>query len=477
MTLKRRILISNILIVFIPLAIAFISMYVYWSIITSIGQTKFSIDDTLHYLNIEARFISLSEYMHINDADEFLSEKVQWDLSELLSDINGKYYLEKDGEEIRSTIILSQQDIQNSINAAKNPADRFVNIGKANYNVRYYKLLFSDSSEGLLLLFAPLKDNVEYYYMSVIVGGLAFFVSFIVVNTLVYYFLKKTFVDPVNELKNATDNIAKGNLDFFIAEGGDEEIKSLCRSFEKMRLKLKESVDLKLKYEENRKILITSISHDLKTPITSIKGYVEGLMDGVADTDEKKKKYLKIIHEKALLTDLMIDDLLLYSKLDLNQVPFDFKNINIVELLEDIVLEYRLIHKNINFIFSNKIKMTDEPVVNCDACKITRVFTNIINNSIKYVNRQGGIVEIIIRQGDKNFVIEFNDNGPGIPAKDVNLVFSQFYRGDSSRKSGSGTGLGLAISKQIVELHQGHIWIISEEGKGTSVRVSLPIHK
>ena len=215
MTLKRRILISNILIVFIPLAIAFISMYVYWSIITSIGQTKFSIDDTLHYLNIEARFISLSEYMHINDADEFLSEKVQWDLSELLSDINGKYYLEKDGEEIRSTIILSQQDIQNSINAAKNPADRFVNIGKANYNVRYYKLLFSDSSEGLLLLFAPLKDNVEYYYMSVIVGGLAFFVSFIVVNTLVYYFLKKTFVDPVNELKNATDNIAKGILIFY----------------------------------------------------------------------------------------------------------------------------------------------------------------------------------------------------------------------------------------------------------------------
>jgi signal transduction histidine kinase len=141
-------------------------------------------------------------------------------------------------------------------------------------------------------------------------------------------------VSPLHNLQKAAAEISQGNLDHPIAEEGDKEIQALCRDLETMRLKLKDSVYTQLKYEDNRKMLVSSISHDLKTPVTTIKGYIEGILDGVANTPEKTARYLNTAYLKAGQIDQMIDDLLLYAKLDLNQLPFNFERIDISLYLE-----------------------------------------------------------------------------------------------------------------------------------------------
>jgi len=402
-----------------------------------------------------------------------LNENTQIALSEKLSEIKGKYIIIKDHIIVSCNIGLTPNEIEQSIIISEKPFEDIITLNNNRLKLKGYDLTFSDNIKGKLLIYAPVKDNIYYYFKAVLLGVITFFVSFIVVNLIIYYLISKGISNPINKLKIATSRMAEGDLDFYIPEDGDEEIKSLCRAFEQMRLKLKESVDTKIKYEDNRKMLVTSISHDLKTPITSIKGYVEGLLDNVADTPEKRKKYLEIIYSKAVLTDSLIDDLLLYSKLDLNQIPFEFRELNLNNFLLELIQDYRLLYKDIIFTFENNASHKENQLVLADIDKLSRVCTNILQNSIKYMRDNQMQIELIIRDKDDFFIIEINDNGPGIPSTDLPYVFNHFYRGDSSRHSTNGSGLGLAIARQIIEGHKGKIWIVSNEGKGASVRISL----
>lgn len=274
-------------------------------------------------------------------------------------------------------------------------------------------------------------------------------------------------------MKNAVSEISSGNLDCEIIEDGDLEISELCSDFEKMRVELKNSINMKMKYDDNRKILVSSISHDLKTPITSIKGYVEGILDGVANTPEKEKEYLETIYSKAELMDVMIDDLLLYSKLDLNQIPFKYERTNIIEYFEYCVLESKpeLLKSNIEIHLNNDLR--EEKYVIIDRERMKRVIINIIDNSRKYMNKEEGKININLRETNLSIIVEIRDNGTGINESDVNKIFDRFYRGNASRSETKGSGLGLAIAKQIVEGHKGKIWAISHGNEGTSILISF----
>ncbi len=300
-----------------------------------------------------------------------------------------------------------------------------------------------------------------------------FIISSIIVNIVTSYLFSKRIIKPVQLLERATTEISKGNLNCEISEFGDEEILKLCGGFEAMRVQLKDSIRTKVKYDEDRKILVSSISHDLKTPITSIKGYVEGILDNVANTAEKREFYLRTIYSKAENMDLMIDDLLLYSKLDLNQIPFNFEKTDIVEYFKYCIYEVQpeLKKNNIEINLENSLK--EVAFVKIDLERMKRVIMNIIDNSRKYMGKNQGYITIKLRETNLSIIIEIRDNGVGIDKNNVNNIFDRFFRADSARSETKGSGLGLAIAKQIVEGHKGTIWGISHENKGTSILISL----
>ena len=277
-----------------------------------------------------------------------------------------------------------------------------------------------------------------------------------------------SIVTPIHMLQVATQNIKNGNLDFEVQVQNEDEIGELCEDFEEMRKRLKDNAEEKLRAEQQSKELISNISHDLKTPITAIKGYVEGLIDGVADTPEKQNKYLQTVYSKAIDMDHLINELSFYSKIDTNKIPYTFSRINVVGYFEDCAedLGRELEEEHIGFTYQNYVD--DSVQMIADAEQIKRVINNIVGNSKKYSDKADTKIHMTVKDVGDFVQIEIEDNGKGIAAKDMPYIFDRFYRTDASRNSSKGgSGIGLSIVKKIMDDHGGKIWVTSKEGIGT----------
>lgn len=273
---------------------------------------------------------------------------------------------------------------------------------------------------------------------------------------------------PLGRMKIATQNIKDGNLDFELEVETDDEIGQLCRDFEEMRLRLRETTSEKIEYDKRSKELISNISHDLKTPITAIKGYVEGIMDGVADTPEKMERYIKTIYNKANEMDTLINELTLYSKIDSNRIPYNFDTISVNAYFDDCAEDLRmdLSAQGIAFSYINYVEGDVEIIA--DAEQLKRVVNNIISNSVKYMDKPQKQINLRVKDVGDFIQVEIEDNGKGIGAKELPNIFERFYRTDASRNSSTGgSGIGLSIVKKIIEEHGGKIWATSKEGTGT----------
>lgn len=276
-------------------------------------------------------------------------------------------------------------------------------------------------------------------------------------------------INPVKKLRIASEQIKQGNLEYALNAEGDDEMAELCKSFEEMRIRLKESTDQKIVQDQESKILISNICHDLKTPITAIQGYVEGIMDGVADTPQKQEKYLKTIHSKANEMNTLINELTVYSKLDTNRAVYNFSKLNAKAYFDDCVEEIRmeLEAEEIGLGYFNEVEDKTEMIA--DPEQLRRVINNIIGNAVKYMNRQPKIINFRIRDVGDYLQIEIEDSGKGITGKDLPYIFERFYRADSSRNETKGNGIGLSIVKKIVDDHGGKIWATSKENIGTTM--------
>ena len=278
----------------------------------------------------------------------------------------------------------------------------------------------------------------------------------------------RSIATPLVKLKKATQNIKEGNLDFVLDVEGDDEFSELCRDFEEMRKRLKESAEEKVLLDKENKELISNISHDLKTPITAVKGYVEGIMDGVADTPEKMDRYVKTIYNKTNEMDHLINELTFYSKIDTNRIPYTFSKLNVEDYFGDCAEEVglELETRGIELVYANYVE--SGVLVIADGEQIRRVIHNIISNAIKYMDKPKGIIQIRVKDVGDFIQVEIEDNGKGIAAKDIAYIFDRFYRTDTSRNSSKGgSGIGLSIVKKILEDHGGKVWATSRLGIGT----------
>ncbi len=347
--------------------------------------------------------------------------------------------------------------------------DRGIYVGgNSQALVKQLDFNFADGTDGSAFIVTAISSMIPE--MKSLIGDVVLVLIMILVFTSVILtaWIYKSIVTPIHHLQVATKKITEGNLDFEMPAGGEDEIGELCTDFEEMRRRLKESAEEKLEAEKQNKELISNISHDLKTPITAVKGYVEGIMDGVADTPEKQEKYIRTIYNKANDMERLINELTFYSKIDTNRIPYTFEKINVNDYFSDCVeeLSIELEEQNIELAYFNYV---DESVqVIADAEQIKRVINNIVSNSIKYIDKPKGYINIRVKDVGDFVQVEIEDNGKGIAARDLPLIFNRFYRTDTSRNSSKGgSGIGLSIVKKIIEDHGGKVWATSKEQTGT----------
>lgn len=298
----------------------------------------------------------------------------------------------------------------------------------------------------------------------------------VMTNTIITGRIVSSLERSIHQLRSNVDTIRDGNLNFEVMGSDIDEIDDLCEGFDSMRRALIISREHENQLKHERNMLIADISHDLKTPVTSIKGYIDGINDGIADTPDKLSKYLDTIKAKANLIDELVSNLSIFSKLEVSGLEFNMSRGDLRELIFDVIDSCRLDfeHSGINL----ECALGDEPLnVNIDGEKMRRVFNNLLDNSLKYRLPQSKVVKIRGFCDDGNAYIVIEDDGMGIDPGELTSVFDSFYRADNSRSSQiKGNGLGLGIAKQITEKHGGRLWLRSEGiNKGTTATVCLPL--
>lgn len=304
--------------------------------------------------------------------------------------------------------------------------------------------------------------------------GLAILVT-LATDIILVTFISRGILVPLDKLRRATHEIRDGNLDYRVDYDGKNELGGVCADFDEMRLRLRDSVESQQRYEDNRKELLAGISHDLGTPLTAIKGYVSGLIDGIADTPEKQAHYLKTIYSTACDMDNLVSELFTFSKLDLDRIPFYFEQVDLVGFFEDCCdeLQPKFATQETAIQFDNQCGASAYSSV--DRVQMKRAVMNIINNCVKYKRPGLCAIRITLRMDGPNIRIEIADNGMGVSEEDLTKIFDSFYRTDRARTNvSSGSGLGLAITKQIIDRHSGRIWATGSIGKGLTICILLP---
>ena len=479
MKLRTRLIISFCIIIFVPVVLAGAAMWGFGQFQMRTIRQAYNMDGNAYdYLTNSIKVLS-----HFTKADYETLQKVAKEEPEKLENQD---YLDEVNQELAekySYLIIRKgdnliygADVNTDVSQklpeyAKESAEGGSGVyveGEDQVILKQIDFTYPDNSEGTIFIVTSMKQLVPEVKKMMIDIAISVVLILIFTAGMLTIWIYRGIINPIHKLQGAAQNIKAGNLDFTLEVDGKDEIGELCQNFEEMRLRLKESSEEKIASEKENKVLISNISHDLKTPITAIKGYVEGIMDGVADTPEKQDKYIRTIYNKANEMDTLINELTLYSKIDANRIPYNFKRINVADYFNDCAEEVgiELEAKNIKLTYINYVDADIQIIA--DPEQLRRVINNIISNSVKYLGKEQGFINIRVRDVGDFIQVEIEDNGKGIAAKDLPYIFDRFYRTDASRNSATGgSGIGLSIVRKIIEDHGGKIWANSKEGIGT----------
>lgn len=327
---------------------------------------------------------------------------------------------------------------------------------------------FSDGTKGSAFIISNVQEMIPEMKEMIIDMIVSVVMILIFTASMMAIWIYSGMITPIRRLQIATKNIMEDNLDFTIEAETQDELGELCRNFEEMRKRLKEYSEERLNNERQNRELISNISHDLKTPITTIRGYVEGIIDGVADTPEKMEHYIRTIYNKTNEMTHLVNELTLYSQINTNRIPYNFNKINVADYFRDCVedLAMELESQNVSIRYMNYV--SDDVMIIADPEQLGRVINNIVSNTLKYLDKRQGMIYMRIKDVGDFIQVEIEDNGQGIAEKDLPYIFDRFYRTDASRNSATGgSGIGLSIVRKIIEDHGGKIWATSKPGIGT----------
>ncbi|SDS66766.1 Signal transduction histidine kinase [Paenibacillaceae bacterium GAS479] len=429
----------------------------------------------------ENLFLDL-KYLAKNDPEKLKDQNLLQQFDYQLKMVQAGLVVRENNEVIYSAASLSGFDLSSSLPAyemGNNSIRNTMNEGTRFFSYAKFDFYFSPETgeKGSVFVIKERSPFAQIVRTLLPMSIVIFVLILLLTGWLLYRYVTRKIFQPLDKLRTSAQHIKDGDLTFRLEATSRDEIGQLVGTFDQMRQKLLDSVQLQLHYEENRKQLLSNISHDLRTPITTIKGYAEGIRDGVTNTPEKLDRYVAAIHTRASDLERLVNELLFYSKLDLKKEPFSFIKVELSPFLHRIMDELAIEFENDAVEVTWEEDLQKPLFVLTDAEKLKRVIMNLLDNSLKYMNQHPKRLKIAIGQQAEFALIEISDNGPGIDPESLPHIFERFYREEPSRSQAvvGGSGLGLAIAKQIIEGHGGTIWAVSEPDQGMSVFFTLKI--
>ena len=330
-------------------------------------------------------------------------------------------------------------------------------------------------------LIATYMDNagIDNFFISILVTFdvvvILMYVLFgILVFTVTFMILQEKSLRYITKISDAMQNISEGDLNVTVEVEGDDEFSSMAANLNKMVEELKELMDKERESERTKNELITNVAHDLRTPLTSIIGYLELLSGDVKLDPELQKKYINIAYVKTKRLEKLIEDLFGFTKMNYGKLTMHVAQVDVVKLLSQLLEEFypSFVDKNLSYELQSNVPAK---VITADGNLLARLFDNLITNAIKY-GADGKRIMVKLHADDEIVTVSVINYGYVIPADELPLIFNKFYRVEQSRSTNTGgTGLGLAISKNIVDMHGGTITVTSDLS-GTVFTVKLKVN-
>ncbi|AEJ20704.1 sensor histidine kinase [Gracilinema caldarium] len=345
------------------------------------------------------------------------------------------------------------------------------------YRIAWYRRKIGGIIAFVFLLIPPFFMGGFSFTIKILFSLIAFLLVLAqVAEFTLYVRFDRRILTPIARLEEASRSIAKGDYGVRVEQTGHSELLGLIESFNMMAKSLAESEALKAEYEKNRKELIASISHDLKTPITAILGYVEASSQ-IGFTDPVRiEKYTKVIAANASYMNHLIDDLFLFSKLDMHKLDFHFEETMLKPFIADLMQEFEIEFDWHGADFNYNDGIPENATAKLDVKRFIQVFNNIVDNAVKYGCKDKLMLYVSACVLGGSFVLTIRDNGPGVPEEKLVHVFERFYRVDGERTKDLGsTGLGLAIAKELVEAHGGTITVVNAPEGGLEFTITIPL--
>lgn len=476
MTIKKRLVISNILMILLPVVIttliALVCVGIIWFAVTHSAGIGFGDSKDFYRASQSIALIiekSLKDISHEGRPDELSG------LSQALDQSSMTLSVDSSGENIYQYGIGTDAD--KTLLAAVNilGGEGFVSNGSRELYVRqteidgivYRIAIFASPSE---LSYGTLKVALA---LSAIILIFAIFFSILLTNRFLTKFVFQKIEHPLDILSDGVRQISEGNLEYRIEYDLQDEFTPICADFNEMATRLKTTVELLQQHEHSRKELLVGISHDLRSPLTSIRAYVEGLLDGVAKTPQAQKGYLEIIKSKAEDIDRMLAKIFLFSKMELGEYPDNPELLRLDDEVRQLVRALGAEYEEKGLIIS--INVLVPATIAADPDHLRRVLTNIIENSLKYKTKATGNLDISLEEENDGYCLSLCDDGPGVSEDALPHLFEVFYRSDQSRQNPHrGSGLGLAIAANAVHRMKGTIKAKSQENCGLEILIWLP---
>lgn len=471
MTIKKRLMISNILMIVVPviaaLAAGICCIALLWLMLQNGGGLP--LEDSGDFSWASRAVVKLvSRSLEEGKSLDALGETLQANGLRLTVLSGGAAVYTWGGEQPDDIRLLQAAESLGGTQALVSAGEHSLSIthreiNGVSYQIRVYGARSEELPSGVKLVIVLAALVLLCAVLAAIWGTNRFLIRFVF----------QKINGPLVILSDSVREIGEGNLDCRIDYREKDEFAPVCEAFNDMAARLKASVERTRQDEESRKELLAGISHDLRSPLTSIRAYVEGLLDGVARTDEAQRRYLTTIKTKAEDIERMVSQLFLFSKLDMAEYPMEPRTFRLDEFVTDLTAETGEEYQ------SKGLEITAEslcPVsVTADGTLLRRVLTNIMDNSAKYKTSDLGRLWISVADAGQDCRIVLTDDGPGVPEEALPKLFDAFYRSDPARKNpAGGSGLGLSIAARMVERMGGTIAAGHAAEAGLELTITLP---
>lgn len=486
--IRKKVILSNLFMIFIPviLLICFGMIWLntagrrYWAPIEemyedqngviSVQNLIYAYQEELWDTNWERLESAEKENGKLDRSPKMLR------LQKELTSLGYHFMVALDGKTLFSN--LSQEERNQMDELIGNVPEQAKTITAGNDKASVIKCTFHESEEECAIVAVNEEKNhvlnsqsylqrhiIPYIWLLLAVLG----VSVLSVNVLCSRWIMKLILPPLQEIKAGMKKIREGELRGDIPVIRQDELGEVCEEFNEMKQYLLKSREERTKYEEYRRELFSSVSHDLRTPLTTIKGYVAGILDGIADTEEMKHRYLLAVMNRAEDMENLVNQLSIYNKMENHVFQYQMEETE----LGAYILQY--VDENKEFARENHLEIFCRIEESCemllDRKQFKRILDNILMNSIRYREKEVSRIYIYVKKEKRRAFLCIGDDGPGVPEADLEKIFESFCRLDESRtRFQEGSGLGLAIVKRIVHDHKGTIRAKNHDGLEICIR-------